>query len=165
MNRWLRVLLSIMFLLLLPGISPALTDQQRVLVGLKGVGVLVENIRPDAERLGLTRDQITTDVELRLRKAGIRVLSREERYKTPGMSYLYVNVNTAINLNALICAYSVSVELKEWVKLANGFKTPACIWITGSVGLTATDRLNKIRDSVGDKIDIFINDYLAANPK
>jgi len=79
-------------LLLHPGVSHALTDQQKALVGLKGVEVGVENVNPQAERLGLTAALIKTDIELRLRKAGVKVLTAEEKFDTPGMPWLYVNL-------------------------------------------------------------------------
>ena len=58
------------------------------LQGLKGVHVVVEDLDPDVERDGLTQKQFRTDVELRLRKGGIRVLTREQRRTTPGHPYL-----------------------------------------------------------------------------
>ena len=42
--------------------------------GIEGVGVVVESLDPEVERAGLTKHQLQTDVELQLRKAGIRVL-------------------------------------------------------------------------------------------
>jgi len=76
-------------LLLLPGVSHALTDGQKALAGLRGMQVVVEKMDPQAERLGLAEDQIKTDVELRRRKAGIRGLTKKERFETPGMPCLY----------------------------------------------------------------------------
>jgi hypothetical protein len=61
--------------------------------GIEGVNVAIESLEPEVERAGLVRQQIETDVELRLRKAGIRVLTEEERQGTPGAPYLYINVN------------------------------------------------------------------------
>ena len=49
--------------------------------------VLVEDMTDDAKRLGLNTVQIQTDVELKLRLAGIKVLTKEERYGTPGTPY------------------------------------------------------------------------------
>ena len=60
--------------------------------GLTGVEVVVENVPPDLEPAGLTANQLRTDAELRLRKAGIRVLTREETLATPGVPYLYIRV-------------------------------------------------------------------------
>jgi hypothetical protein len=66
--------------------------ERESLKGLQGVGVLIENLNADAERAGLDSSTLTTDVELRLRQAGIVVLSRAERVRAPGSPYLYVNV-------------------------------------------------------------------------
>src|SRR5262249_26285995 len=62
--------------------------------GLRVVEVVVEDIPKDAEADGRTTQQIQTDVELRLRKAGIRVLSKTESLKTPGDPALYIGVST-----------------------------------------------------------------------
>ena len=155
----------VMALLLLPGVSHALKDEQEALIGLNGVYVLIEHLNSQAESLGLTTDQIKTDVELRLRKAGIRVLTKEESLATPGSPYLYVYVGTYIKEKNPIIAFSNSVELKESVTLANGFKTTGSIWSAASIGLFTKENIKQIRGSVGERVDEFINDFLAANPK
>ncbi len=148
--------------LLLPTVSIAKGDPEP-LRGLKGVHVLVENIDSQAERLGLTRAQIQTDVELRLRKAGVRVLTEKERLETPGCPHLYVNINTPIGQGLVV--YSISVELFELVTLARGFVTDGAIWNIRFAGCVGTSNIRKVREGVGDCVDKFINDYLAANPK
>ena len=57
---------------------------RKSLRGLKGIAVVVEALQPEAERDGLTKSQIKTDIELKLRQAGIHVLTTEESFKTPG---------------------------------------------------------------------------------
>ena len=52
-------------------------ETRKTLVGLSGVYVLVETIEDDVERDGLSRAQIQTDMELKLREAGIPVLTEE----------------------------------------------------------------------------------------
>lgn len=151
--------------LLLPGVSYALTLNPKVLVGLKGVYVLIEPINPQAERLGLTKDQIKADVELRLLKAGVRVLTEEEQNATPGKPSLYVNINTHIEKNLPIIPLSIRIDLNEVVTLDTGLKTVGTIWHTGSVGVVGKKSIRKIREAVNQDIDRFINDYLAANPK
>jgi hypothetical protein len=155
----------IVMLLLLPGTSHALTDEQKVLVGLKGVHVLVEEMNPKAERLGLNKPKIKTDVELRLRKAGIRVLTEKEQFEMPGGPALYVNINSYFPPNIAIVAFSIDIELMEWVTLASGFKALGAIWRTRPVGIGRKDEMKEIRGFIGDAVDRFINDYLAANPK
>src|SRR2546430_1281063 len=68
--------------------------QRETLKGLSGVGVLVENLRADVEAEGLRKADILTDVELRLRKNGIKVLTGTEQSKAPataGAPCLYVS--------------------------------------------------------------------------
>ena len=125
------VALAVAFLLF-PSISLALTLEQMPLRGLKAVYVSVADIIPEVEHLGLTKDQIKTDVQLRLRKAGIRVLTEKEWPATPGMPYVYVMVVVVISGDSF--TYSSTVELKEEVTLTNGFKTIGAIWDTGSTG-------------------------------
>ena len=49
-------------------------ESRAVLRGLQGCEVVVENLRPEIERGGLTREQLQTDMELKFRMAGIKVL-------------------------------------------------------------------------------------------
>src|SRR5437870_1323407 len=60
--------------------------------GVQGLAVLVEDLRPGIEQAGLTKQQLIIDAELRLRKAGIPVMTREEAFATPGAPFLYINV-------------------------------------------------------------------------
>ena len=61
--------------------------------GLKGFSVIIEELRDDITQAGLTHSILKTDVELKLRKAGIRVLPEDE-FLTPGsVGGLTVTVN------------------------------------------------------------------------
>jgi len=135
--------------------------------GLTGVAIIVESIREEIERDGLTSEQIQTDVELRLRKAGIRVLSEKERAETPGIPLLYVNVNVLKVKDAFLYAYSIHVALQQLVLLERNTKISglATTWDTGSVGTEGESHLRDIRGGVADDVDKFINAYLAVNPK
>lgn len=159
MRDWVAKVVVV--LLLLPGVSRALTPEQKALVGLKGVQVGVSKIDPQAERLGLTEKQIQTDVELKLRKAGVKVLTNEDISEAPGHPLLWVYVGT--NINQGLVGYSIRVYLIELVTLARGFQTTGTIW-NDSAGGVRTINASEIRKIVGDLVDGFINDYLAANP-
>jgi hypothetical protein len=156
--------LALIMLLLIPGISSALTSDQEALVGLKGVYVLVEYIRPELERLGIIEKQIKTDVELRLRKAGVRVLTKVEKSNTPDAATLYVKENGLITSRGLYL-FSIDVQLLQLVTLARGSRVVGCIWIHNDIGIVGIDNISKIRPRLADLVDKFINDYLAANPK
>ena len=135
--------------------------------GLKGVYVLVEQLRPEIERGGLSKNQIQTDVELKLRMAGIKVLSKEESFDAPGRPWLYVNVNAfkAEDIGAYV--YHVLVELNQDVYLARRppdfTKYKTSTWSVSYLGIKS--KLGDIRASVKDLVDMFINAYLSVNPK
>lgn len=150
------------------------SDQQLIdrlrrepLAGLQGVHVLVEDFGPVEKKYGLTKQAFQTDVELRLRQYGVRVLSREESLQTVGDPCLYVVVTVQGNERLGICAGSVRVALQEVTLLQRNPETavPATTWDKGAVWLGGSSYLNKLRQVVIDRVDMFINDYLAANPK
>ncbi len=139
-------------------------DDRATLKGIAAIQVVVEDLNPDAERDGLTRDHLQTDMELRLRKAGIRVTSKHEE---AGGSYLYLNVS-AVKHNALsVYGYHIRLEFYQRVALARDprVRTDAVTWISGSTGVVSAQRLRSLRDNVADKVDKFINAYLEQNPK
>ena len=154
------------------GGGSAQTEMDRKsLRGLKGIAVVVEALQPDAERDGLHKDQIKTDIELKLRQAGIRVLTTEESFKTPGSPYLYVNLNTTKNdvlYGALSTyAFALQVALKQDVTLTrdSDFKGSAPTWEMHTLGTVGANNLPDVRRILGDLVDRFSNDYLAENPK
>jgi hypothetical protein len=146
--------------------SGATAGEKGSLKGLDGVGVLVEDMSPDAVKGGLTKAAIQTDVELTLRRAGIRVLSFVEEVKAPGQPYLYVNISATTGG----CGpYSLSIELHQKVQLARNpdLSTSAATWSAsglGAVGIGVWDTLG-IRGFLKDLVHKFANDYLSVNPR
>ncbi len=154
-------------LFLVPDISLGASKAKiETLRGLKGMSVIVEGLQPGIKQYGLTKHQIQTDVELKLRMAGIKVLNEKERLSTLGFPYLYVNLNTSQIQKMEIVAFSVSVELQQFVELIRNNRTLSSnTWSAISVGSTGTLNLSFIRNHIKDKVDIFINDWLSVNPK
>jgi hypothetical protein len=139
------------------------------LVGLKGVYILIVGLGPENEYFGLTEQQLQTDVELQLRRNGIKVLSRHEWTETPGLPYLYVNLNAVRHpATERWVSYNISVELQQAVSLVRDpsikiFAAPT--WSKGSIGIAYFDIfIETIRDYVRDYVNEFCNDYLVANP-
>ena len=125
-------------------------------------------IASDAERDGLTTSAIQTDVELKLRQAGICVLTREKRLDTPGQPWLYVKVFTVTRNDGLYAYKSVDVEFWQSVRLDRD----SCLWSAAQTrstpGIVATvggGNLRDVRETLRDKVDQFINAYLSVNPK
>jgi hypothetical protein len=131
--------------------------------GLQGVNVLIESLSSEAEQAGLNSTTIQTDVELKLRLAGIKVLSEEESLKQSGHPYLYVNAN----VNPGLTLYSIHCKLKQGVTLSRdvSITTIATTWETSASGLVEASNLLNIRSDIKDLVDQFINDYLSVNPK
>jgi hypothetical protein len=141
------------------------TDYTReTLRDLAGVLVVIENIKDDAELAGLTVTDLQTDVELKLVRAGIRVLAHEEWQVAPGRPWLYVSVNTIKHLGSYF--FSIDVQLKQDVSLPRypSIITSSATWEVGSIGYVQTESLPaKIRDSVSSYLDNFISDYRTVN--
>ncbi len=163
-------LILILFIALLVSIaSAATTDKQASasLTGLKGVGVVVEDITPEVERDGLSARQIQADVERQLLLSGIKLLTEKEFEKSPGMPYLYVNIFTFKD-DAGMYAYHITVELKQMVSLARkpSASLSAATWKARSVGGTVGEKkLADIRSFVKESVDRFIKAYITANQK
>jgi len=134
--------------------------------GVEGVQVVIEDLGPEVERAGLTKQQFQTDVELRLRKAGIRVLTKEERLRTPGYPYLYINVNTMLHSDRP-AVFSIEVELRQVASLeTDSSLATVSTWGNGSIGNVGRLQLvDFIRSSVRDRVDDFINAYLSVHPR
>ena len=142
----------------------ALDDEILSLKGLTALFVLVEIVDPEIEKDGLTREEIQRDTEQRLRKAGIRVLSKSEWLRTKEGAYLYVNINArksgyGVYINGL------SLELVQKVLLVRNPKTEvfAATWSRQLLGQGGY--LDRIRYSVQDVVDLFINSWAQANRK
>jgi hypothetical protein len=150
---------------------PALSwayDQKEVLRGLKGVKVVVERINPEVERLGLTANQLQSNVEAQVRKVGIKVL---KAHKPPAMTALYVNVYTLIPSQAkTIVVYAINIMVYENVYLKRDIgsvgdlkEVRAADWVDASVGLLGVNRVRDLYKKVELQVDKFISDYLAVN--
>jgi hypothetical protein len=141
--------------------------QRRTLVGLKGVHVLVEAINPDAEKDGLSRTLLQTDIELKLRRAGVPVFTEEETFGVPGSPVLDLDVGLLKNPSG-VYAFGVDLALIQEVNLTRAPRVEigAATWrATSTIGIVGTAKLSSVRETVKDKVDQFINAYLAANPK
>jgi len=149
--------------------------QREVLQGLRAVAVMVQVVDPHhgAERAGLSKATLQTDVELRLRKNRIRVLTeREEVLSAPGLPVLWLTVNVS-SLGEMSRALEglhvveISLSLKEDVVLARNpeLQCWATTWHKHALGAVGTYKLASYpRDFVRDLVDTFCNDYLTANP-
>jgi hypothetical protein len=147
--------------------------ERETLRGLTGVYVIVDSLKGDVVRDGLTLGQLQTDVEVRLRKAGIRVLTLEEVRESENKPALVISV-VAIKSDPLSkllesnrYSFSISLELKQAAHLKRMPATTFMVttWSDRALGFATADNTRVIREGVGDYVDKFINSYLTVNPK
>lgn len=143
----------------------SLTEYTReTLRGLRGVVVVVESVKDDAQTDGLKINELQTDVEMKLAQCGIRVLPHEEWRATAGRPWLYISVNTMKYLAAYF--FSVDVQLKQDVSLPRypSIITSSATWEIGSIGFVGIAEFPaKIRESVKSHVESFISDYVTVN--
>lgn len=132
---------------------------------LRGVQVVIESLKPEIQGDGLAEDSLRTDTELRLRRAGIKVLSERENQMTPGRPSMYVTISIVKYRYLPVYVYKCSVELLQDVYLVRAFKirTGAVTWSVNTTGIAP--KLEAIRDSTGELVDYFIEAYSSANRK
>ena len=134
------------------------------LKGLTGVSVTVEPFSEQAKRAGFDERSFQTDAELKLRVAGIHVLSETEMLKTPGMPNLFLVVNPLHERRGERAAFSGRIELKQFVRLKRdqSIGTDAATWSNAWVGV---GDLPFIREGAKGYVDRFIDAWLSVNPK
>ena len=114
-----------------------------------------------AKVIGLNVETIQTDVELKLRLAGMHVATEKERLHLPGMPILYINVG----LTSPPVAANIDVEFHQNVRLERNRSLVANISTWDRGVLLANPTAQRIRDLIKGKVDLFLNDWLSVNPK
>jgi len=150
-------------LLLVAGARDGLA--QSPLVGIRTVAVAIEPLDADAATISLHESDLRTEVELKLRMAGLRVVPPPGA----GVPFLWVQVGVQPVSGAAEGLYVYQVELAayEFVELPRTKEmVPGQLWVDGSFGNVGLGRAREsIMGNVGRKVDGFLNAWLAANPK
>ena len=124
-------------------------------------------VSQDFEHNGLNSRQIKNDVEIRLRRVGIKVVESSDFSPRSAMLAITVGGGGTDDRSVNMYAVSISVDLIQSIQvLHNGAMAPGKTWSSGGkTGFIGGAKLNRIRDYIGDEVDEFINAYLAMNPK
>lgn len=161
-----RILLVLAPLLILSGTAGGeFVNKKDTLKGISKFYVIIEDFDEKAKENGLSVDILLTNTELALRMAGIEVVSNDDpkRFAFP---YLYVHASVFIHSHEPnLFAYSLNIQFKQVVTLINGNITIATTWDTSTIGFGGIDTIRNLPDDVKRDVDIFLNDYLAVNPK
>ncbi len=144
------------------------TPNERVtLAGLTGVHVVVDEVGPEAERLGLTRSALQAEVEQRLRRAGLRVLSAGDAMASAGRPTLHLRVTLLTSQGVPpIHFYSVELTLRQQIRLTRdrAIESFAITWSDHrDLGAVEPTRLPVVRDAVRAKVDQFLQAWQTVN--
>lgn len=152
-----------------PGVN-SIDPEIETIKGLKGVWVFV-GVDSGAEGTGLNKEQVRTDVELRLRKNGIKVLTMDEARRTPGAPIFYIKVEIRQISHGLYC-YDINADLSQLAILHRDEILPITNW-DSTVRVTTykvdffgkAKSIKEIRETIEDAVNKFSNDFLSANSK
>jgi hypothetical protein len=152
-------LLLVCAMVLMPSVTVGASNYG--LNGLTGVRIIVEDLDDDLKDF-LSTARVEKDVSLRLRREGIEICASSD-YSCP--SYFYVAV-TSILLRDNSFVYKVRVALCEAVTNPRGSTVyGAEVWNKSTVGIVSDDDVRStIRETVNDKTDLFLDQYLEENP-
>jgi len=140
------------------------TKQERAtLKGISGVLITIRDVKLRAQKFGLHESNLQTDAEIKLRLAGIKVLTETEWFKKKGMPYIDITVHI-IDPSNTSCSYLVSVKLIQNVRLERdpSIHSDAVTWIVSNSGVGTKE---DVRSAIKDLVDKFINAYLSSNPR
>jgi len=170
---WLRAFGTVSALVILgmvavPGMRVwALDDEasRATLKGLPGVAVGVGDVAPELAHGGVTTQQVQTEVERQLRRAGVPVFSGQEAGAPPDIAFFTVSVTTLSHTGGLY-AYAVDLAVYQAAALLRD-PTPRSLvtWAVGSIGLVEATDLRAIFTSVSQNVEQFIQAYRAVNPR
>jgi hypothetical protein len=137
------------------------------LQGLEGVNIIVRKLPAEIESKGLTKESIQHDVQSKLDRAKIKVLSAGEALSTAGAPSLDLDVriselrHPSEKVSGYI--YTIGVTLTQAVILGRDPKISlhADTWKLEDYGQAS--KLDEIRSKIKEMIDRFVSSYQAAN--
>ena len=157
MNSYMRQSISFSVVLLLLGfcnVQGQTWSDRGLEYSSDKLQLIVESLGEDAASIGLTKSRLQTKCELRLRQAGFTVMDSSL------IPYLYVNIN--IHNNSFACDVSFR-RVATFLDSGNMYATRVSTWSVGSLGAHGGSA-SYIVESLDDKLDIFLNEFLKANP-
>jgi hypothetical protein len=136
-------------------------QDRRNLKGIDSVFVEVETLPNGASKLGLSEGTVQTDVEEKLRLAGLRVVTDREGENLPGSPYLDVRLIATDPPEA--AAIEISLNQNATLERNSAFAPEVETW--DKIHVIANPSGQAVRDKIKDSVDEFLDDWLAVNPK
>jgi hypothetical protein len=136
------------------------------LKGLTGFAIEVEDVG-SKKTAGVDPAKIKSNVEAKLKGAGIKVLSDDEASKAPGNPHLSVNLDS-ITAKDNTVSFELTLAVLQGCTLARDatMKVPACnTWSRGKVGRANSGIPAFIDQQIAGEVDAFLKAYAEVNPK
>jgi len=138
-------------------------DDPYGLRGISSVWVLIESLGPEEAKIGLAHDTVRTDVELRLRSAGLRVISPEEAKKIAVKDNTFLYVNVAVASGGM--AATVLAQFAQAAYLLRNSLPIGTAFTWTDVSTLLSPSLDSVRSEIRDLVDKFLNEWLKQNPR
>ena len=144
------------------------TPNERItLVGLTAVHVVMDEIGDTGERQGVSRARLQSEVEGRLRRAGLRVLTPAEALTSTGRPTLHLRVSVReVADPAAVHVFSVDLTLRQHVRLVRdrAIESYAITWSEHRVvGAARAGLPGVVRSALLEKVDEFVAAWRMAN--
>lgn len=137
------------------------------LQNLPGVGISVRGLAEEAERFGLTEDDVRRKVERVLQESGIAILAEEAALSAPGSPHLEVTVYLSRLRGNGGHLYTLQTALREVVALERPTEqlvtVPAATWERVSHGIASTPA--RLLISLERLLARFTDEHREANPR
>ena len=142
------------------------------LAGIDGVSV-ESKLAEDIDDFGVSASDPVSRVELRLRQSGIRFSAEHAGLLATVASGVATGPVLRVSVNALdgpdypLNPFSVTLELRQLANVERSKSTQyVATWTRTALGVASRSGLNRgIKNVLNDLLDVFIDDYLAANPR
>jgi hypothetical protein len=140
---------------------------------LKGVSKLTVHVQLAAEEIppSVSRDRLRTITELKLRTAGIKVLSEDEDRRDS-------DINPAVEVSVILLAaraggtdlghaFSTRLSVRDYrLSRRNTAIVPSELWANSFLDLVPTnDTATQLERTLNMLLDQLLNEWLKANPK
>jgi len=166
--KWIVLSMVTVLFLVSPYVNAEyVANDKEVLRGIENIGVVIEKLSRKAKKLGITKNNLRTDVELKLQSAGIAVVAPDELNTNPEIPFLLVTVILGYSKPTFI--YAVLVGLNEKVHLKRDPKiiSYAMPWwrIIKQEHIGEKGMEREVRNTLEYLIDEFIKNHRSVNPR
>jgi len=141
------------------------TGERDNLKGLKGVFLVIDPLSTDLEKRDVSRDELHRRLVVKLRDAGIGILSVKNASTTPGQPILQLKIASVKNTTGHGLLIQLWMNEKVMFERDRNRIVHGITWIQTTIAFDGELQSRRIYDSVDEVLNEFINDYLAANPK